>query len=112
MKKFIIYTIAFLIMSCSNEIETFDILIESDDKILNKQSEIKLAITLNGKVTNYDFESYLNKIKIENITKLSESKFGSNIIKSSLFTIIRKEIFPNLLIYTVVPHLNFLIIKF
>ena len=47
-------------MSCSNEIETFDILIESDDKILNKQSEIKLAITLNGKVTNYDFESYLN----------------------------------------------------
>lgn len=68
-------------MSCSNEIETFDILIESDDKILNKQSEIKLAITLNGKVTNYDFESYLNKIKIENITKLSESKFGSNIIE-------------------------------
>ena len=68
-------------MSCSNEIETFGILIESDDKILNKQSEIKLAITLNGKVTNYDFESYLNKIKIENITKLSESKFGSNIIE-------------------------------
>ncbi len=68
-------------MSCSNEIETFDILIESDDKILNKQSEIKLAITLNGKVGNYDFESYLNKIKIENITKLSESKFGSNIIE-------------------------------
>ena len=68
-------------MSCSNEIETFDILIESDDKILNKQSEIKLAITLNGKVTNYDFESYLNNIKIENITKLSESKFGSNIIE-------------------------------
>ena len=68
-------------MSCSNEIETFDILIESDDKILNKQSEIKLAITLNGKVTNYNFESYLNKIKIENITKLSESKFGSNIIE-------------------------------
>ena len=68
-------------MSCSNEIETFDILIESDDKILNKQSEIKLAITLNGKVTNYDFESYLNKIKIENITKLSKSKFGSNIIE-------------------------------
>lgn len=68
-------------MSCSNEIETFDILIESDDKILNKQSEIKLALTLNGKVTNYDFESYLNKIKIENITKLSESKFGSNIIE-------------------------------
>ena len=68
-------------MSCSNEIETFDILIQSDDKILNKQSEIKLAITLNGKVTNYDFESYLNKIKIENITKLSESKFGSNIIE-------------------------------
>ena len=68
-------------MSCSNEIETFDILIESDDKILNKQSEIKLAITLNGKVTNFDFESYLNKIKIENITKLSESKFGSNIIE-------------------------------
>ena len=68
-------------MSCSNEIETFDILIESDDKILNKQSEIKLAITLNGKVTNYDFESYLNKIKIGNITKLSESKFGSNIIE-------------------------------
>lgn len=68
-------------MSCSNEIETFDILIESDDKILNKQSEIKLAITLNGKITNYDFESYLNKIKIENITKLSESKFGSNIIE-------------------------------
>jgi glutamine cyclotransferase len=81
MKKFIIYTIAFLIMSCSNEIESFDILIESDDKILNKQSEIKLALTLNGKVTNYDFESYLNKIKIENITKLSESKFGSNIIE-------------------------------
>ena len=81
MKKLIIYTIALLIMSCSNEIETFDILIESDDKILNKQSEIKLAITLNGKVTNYDFESYLNKIKIENITKLSESKFGSNIIE-------------------------------
>ena len=68
-------------MSCSNEIETFDILIESDDKILNKKSEIKLAITLNGKVTNFDFESYLNKIKIENITKLSESKFGSNIIE-------------------------------
>ena len=68
-------------MSCSNEIETFGILIESDDKILNKQSEIKLALTLNGKVTNYDFESYLNKIKIENITKLSESKFGSNIIE-------------------------------
>ena len=68
-------------MSCSNEIETFDILIESDDKILNKQSEIKLSIALNGKVTNYDFESYLNKIKIENITKLSESKFGSNIIE-------------------------------
>ena len=68
-------------MSCSNEIETFDILIESDDKILNKQSEIKLAITLNGKATNYEFESYLNKIKIENITKLSESKFGSNIIE-------------------------------
>lgn len=68
-------------MSCSNEMETFDILIESDDKILNKQSEIKLAITLNGKVTNYEFESYLNKIKIENITKLSESKFGSNIIE-------------------------------
>ena len=68
-------------MSCSNEIETFDILVKSDDKILNKQSEIKLAITLNGKVTNYDFESYLNKIKIENITKLSESKFGSNIIE-------------------------------
>lgn len=68
-------------MSCSNEMETFDILIESDDKILNKQSEIKLAITLNGKVTNYEFESHLNKIKIENITKLSESKFGSNIIE-------------------------------
>ena len=68
-------------MSCSNEIEKFDILIESNDKILNKQSEIKLAITLNGKVTNYDFESYLNKIKIENIAKLSESKFGSNIIE-------------------------------
>ena len=68
-------------MSCSNEIETFDILIESDDKILNKQSEIKLSITLNGKVTNYEFESYLNKIKIENITNLSKSKFGSNIIE-------------------------------
>jgi len=68
-------------MSCSNEIETFDILIDSDDKILNKQSEIKLAITINGKVINYEFESYLNKIKIENITKLSKSKFGSNIIE-------------------------------
>ena len=68
-------------MSCSNEIETFDILIESDDNILNKQSEIKLAITLNGKVTNYEFKSYLNEIEIENITKLSESKFGSNIIE-------------------------------
>ena len=70
-----------VVTTVQQEIETFDILIESDDKILNKQSEIKLAITLNGKVTNYDFESYLNKIKIENITKLSESKFGSNIIE-------------------------------
>ena len=81
MKKLIIYTIAFLLVSCSNEKETFDILIDSDDKILNKQSEIKLAITINGKVINYEFESYLNNIKIENITKLSKSKFGSNIIE-------------------------------
>ena len=81
MKKSIFYTIAFLLISCSNEIEKFDIIIQSDDKILNKQSEIKLGITLNGKVTNYEFDSFLNNIKINNNTKLNESKFGSNILK-------------------------------
>lgn len=69
--------------SCSNENKIFNININSESKIFNKESVLSLEIKLNNNqidVENLKF--FINDNEVDKKTKLNNTKLGTNLIKA------------------------------